>query len=1237
MCRKREFYDRPWGWKAYYENLNQHSQQQIQVLVDCDQCFPTESQTDGSSLSVPTCRTCHAAMSSGKNRQPGDARLARCAGFFQPHLRCMHKYPQELRDLTPIEERAISVNTPFGYITKLRMDLKWVGTKYRKHVRGHICVFPNNTHDLTTTVLPRTLQSTLENFLITWSGKDEPTDKDLNTYATVRPPVIERALLWLKANNPIYLDVTIDTERLSRWTPTRVISAIRACTRHEEPTVDERINTAHYTTAADRGGMNDTTDIMPQDLGIGTTGAAESFDGTDPSSARAGTAPDEDETIYERDSSGVFDTDGSLRSTDVDQLQFAVHALGTAIEDSETTNNQTSQNVGTTNRTRTRVELRTTHTSTPYIHVRHGNEFADMNDLQFWPKTFPTLFPYGVGGARITKLPESKTRDDENSAEDSYSQHGFSLRYWTRLCLLRHGSRFSRHPVFPFLVFNILVKSNNRRVSMQQMSKSSFQHFKNLWQILTPERLQNAAKEMEHTYKTQDEDIQELMRRLSSYGYSFPLSPEARLQMRQKIQSSVIHFGLPVLWFTINPNDLTSPIKKWLSISQTALPEELSDLSQRLEDHFHRLRFSTEDPVSSVRFFHEELEVFFSQLVQVGRDSCLGKVSHYIGSVETNKRGMLHLHGMIWLNGNLQVPQIAKLFSGEQTDPVTEETKDALKRSLETWADSIFCQTLDEEDAIQMAIEKDDVYTPLEELTSEDPDVAWSGLVRDSNRVAHNSQLHRHTETCYKYKTKHCRFGAPWAEVDHTNIADDCILRLKRNHDRIVTYNRAIASAFRHNHEIAYMYTKARSLASMYYMTNYATKFDLPMWKRVSYAAQIRQLQIAEHEQRDQDTAQDDEGFSERARQFLMRIANRMSTEQELSSPEVVSYLLGFETFKSPIPSTRQSWPKISMRQLYFSVVKNWEHARGIVLTHTPSLNLDEGIAITQGGIQINHLLAYPHRGPVYQSLCLYDYMALVSLRRLRHNTPLSSPNFVPLSSSTELSTEWIQETRTTSRAIPNLTGSIETHFEGDDTPFPACAAIQHLGLFIPWDEFQNSNEDDLNKIWSTRKETLDERILFHVENCNLLRRSAEDGRVDAAAWADKCATAERVANNAEDSDNEDGEGETSASETEQLAVLRDILHTETHAGQGLNSLHTLYYQLSDIVNGDEQNLRWETNADPSNCKVTSTEVNGLLKTQFIANHNKLESRFGKGSADIEMELDGIPNPDMVYNVTGTT
>jgi hypothetical protein len=339
---------------------------------------------------------------------------------------------------------------------------------------------------------------------------------------------VKKALFWLKANNPVYSNIVIDTGELSGWTHTRVMAAIRACAHRAEPTVDEEMNTTHYTTAEDRGVTTETGDILPQDLGIGIIEDADAQRRSDSSNAAAGITFDEGDTTYERDSSGIFDTEGSLRSTDIDQLRFAANALGTAVTSSGTTNGQQTEDNATTDFPHARVELRATQTATPYIHIRRGNEFADTNDIQFWPKTFPTLFPYGVGGARVRKLPELRTRDEDNAKDDCHFKDGFSLRYWAKICLLRHGGRFSRHPVFRFLIFNTLVKSNNRRVSMQKMSKASFRHFKSRWQSLTPERLRNAAQEMESTKQTRDEDVQELMKQLSSFGYSFPLSAEAR-------------------------------------------------------------------------------------------------------------------------------------------------------------------------------------------------------------------------------------------------------------------------------------------------------------------------------------------------------------------------------------------------------------------------------------------------------------------------------------------------------------------------------------------------------------------------------------------------------------------------------------------------------------------------------------------------------------------------------------
>jgi hypothetical protein len=77
-------------------------------------------------------------------------------------------------------------------------------------------------------------------------------------------------------------------------------------------------------------------------------------------------------------------------------------------------------------------------TGEPFIISRRGCEFEDLNDVDFFPKAFPKLFPFGVGGPRTA------------SVEDSWG-----LLPWARLCLQRHGRNTVFIPLEKEIVANI--------------------------------------------------------------------------------------------------------------------------------------------------------------------------------------------------------------------------------------------------------------------------------------------------------------------------------------------------------------------------------------------------------------------------------------------------------------------------------------------------------------------------------------------------------------------------------------------------------------------------------------------------------------------------------------------------------------------------------------------------------------------------------------------------------------
>ena len=136
------------------------------------------------------------------------------------------------------------------------------------------------------------------------------------------------------------------------------------------------------------------------------------------------------------------------------------------------------------------------------------------------------------------------------------SCRNISLGTWARLVIERHGSRFATHHVFGFLVFNIHVKSRNRNVSMLGVTGKNFPEVERVVRSLNAKRLETARAEAEASGSTCDEDARQLLGSLSLYGFRQPMSRESRLSMRRKIKSLTVRFGMPAIWFTLNPNDI---------------------------------------------------------------------------------------------------------------------------------------------------------------------------------------------------------------------------------------------------------------------------------------------------------------------------------------------------------------------------------------------------------------------------------------------------------------------------------------------------------------------------------------------------------------------------------------------------------------------------------------------------------------------------------------------------------
>lgn len=200
----------------------------------------------------------------------------------------------------------------------------------------------------------------------------------------------------------------------------------------------------------------------------------------------------------------------------------------------------------------------------------------------------------------------------------------------------------------------------------------------------------------------------------------------------------------------------------------------------------------------------------------------------------------------------------------------------------------------------------------------------------EANFCAGATQIHTHSPTRVKYslgntrrKADLCRPRAPWRLVEKTAFTPDGVLQIRRTHPMVNRWNKAIAVGLRHNHDISFMATQRKTMALVYYVTNYATKAEDPTWKRVAAAAELLPVasaggQPAAGEDAGGGAIGDDDGTTNKTRQFLMRVANRNFTERPLSQVEVVAHLLSYPSEVTNV----SAWAYLNVSVLYWHVFR---------------------------------------------------------------------------------------------------------------------------------------------------------------------------------------------------------------------------------------------------------------------------------------------------------------------------
>ena len=218
---------------------------------------------------------------------------------------------------------------------------------------------------------------------------------------------------------------------------------------------------------------------------------------------------------------------------------------------------------------------------------------------------------------------------------------------------LRIQIRFRTHEQFPFQVFGVYQKRQVCRSVSLQIRKTTFARHQELIQSLTPADFDLASREEIEGKPFSHEGIKTLRRHLRAVCSKVIGTDENRLSMRSKTWSTTALFGPPNVWITINPSD-HDPIAQVFTGADIDMDLFEATAGPTAEQ---RGRNIATDPFVSAKSFHfiinTLLDVIFG-IRKTGnglerRPGVFGTVRAYIGTVEAQGRGTLHLHMLLWL------------------------------------------------------------------------------------------------------------------------------------------------------------------------------------------------------------------------------------------------------------------------------------------------------------------------------------------------------------------------------------------------------------------------------------------------------------------------------------------------------------------------------------------------------------------------------------------------------------
>ena len=288
---------------------------------------------------------------------------------------------------------------------------------------------------------------------------------------------------------------------------------------------------------------------------------------------------------------------------------------------------------------------------------------------------YPTLFCYGRGA------PEDQSRPLE-----------VRLREHVRYLLSYSDRRFEKHPSFMFVVFNLLQRRDACFHAQLIATRPYFRASANEIQSLNTKDIEIALDSIgKNSYSSRsDSKLNKLMHYLKTIGGRVMGSAYSRTALRTQIHALIFNQGLPGIFLTVNPADIHSPVALYFA----GVKLDLDNIqTEQLMTTYKRAEIIASHPVATAKFFHLLITNILETMIVGG---VLGPIKAYFGTVESQGRGSLHLHLLIWLDHEMKPSDMKdKVHDSDFREKLKAYLEDIIEEDLDQFEDKLVLECSD--------------------------------------------------------------------------------------------------------------------------------------------------------------------------------------------------------------------------------------------------------------------------------------------------------------------------------------------------------------------------------------------------------------------------------------------------------------------------------------------------------------------------------------------------------------